>query len=156
MGQKVAVGLSTFMTVLLLLGHVTVSAREIGGDRVTDCMTCAERVNNCVRELSVYARGLEFRMDEVVKQRDLLVQEISAMEEEHSRFLESLSPEEKQKFSQRISIMEQERNRIQIHLREMDRQLEAAELDPWRIGQEVDGIGASVYMWTRQYSLMDY
>jgi len=142
------------MTVLMLLGDVAVSAIEVGEELITECLTCAERANHCVREMSVYSRSLEFRTEEALKQRDLLIDEIRSMEAEHEKFLESLSPAEREKFSKRIRIMDQERQHIWRHLREMDRQFKDTEPDAWRIGQEVDGIGASIFMWTRQYGLL--
>lgn len=154
MGPRIAIGLSACMTVLMLMGNVAVSAIEVGEELIIECLTCAERANNSVREMSVYSRGLEFHTEEALKQRNLLIREIRAMEEEHAKFLESLSPAEKETFSKRIGIMEQERRRIWRHLREMDRQFRATEPDAWRIGQEADGIGACIFMWTRQYGLL--
>lgn len=118
------------------------------------CTRSAERVRTQAREMAQAARGGGFNKQEFRQQHQQLQNAIQNMQEEHNRFVQGLTEEQKGDMQERIRKMEQSRERVREHLQQMDQELEQDNPNRKHIAEHAREMEKAVKEWQKQYRHM--
>jgi chromosome segregation ATPase len=95
------------------------------------------------------ANNPEFR-----EQHQRLREEIRTMQQEHDRFMQALSEEQRAAMQDRIRKMDQARERLHTQLQGMDQELNQANPDPKRLETQTREMERATREWQKQYRSM--
>lgn len=118
------------------------------------CTQTANRVSTQARQMAQTAKGGGVNNPAFRRQHEQLRNGIRTMQEEHNRFMQGLSGEQRAAMQERIRKMEQQQERLQSRLQALDQELAKSEPDRKRIENQAREMEKAMKEWQKQYREM--
>ncbi len=122
-------------------------------NQIRNCDQTADGVRKQARKMS-QAGGEKFNAGEAKQQQAKIREGVRAMEQEHERLMNGLDPAQQQALQERIRNMNQHREKINMELRNMDRELGAPNPDAKRVAERAQEMERVMNNWRKEYKAL--
>ena len=131
--------------------HTTAQQR----DHIRSCSKTADRVRTHAREMNRNINRRNYSLDKSRQGLNQLQKEYRTMQENHERFMKSLSTEQQEQIREQIRNMHQEREHANSYLQEMQNELNKSAPDRNKIAERSRNMEQAMKNWQMQYHLID-
>ena len=115
------------------------------------CAQSADRVRTQARDMAKAAKGGGVNNEEFRQQHAQLRNDIQTMQQEHDRFAQGLSGEQRLAAQDRIREMDQTRDHILAQSQQMDQEMSRANPNAQRVATQAREMEKAVKEWQKQY-----
>jgi DNA repair exonuclease SbcCD ATPase subunit len=119
-------------------------------DQYRTCTQSADRVRTQACDMAQAAKG-GVNNEKFRQQHAQLRSEVQTMQQEHDRFMQGLSEEQRAALHDRIRKMDRVRDRVNTRLQEMDQELSQANPDTKRVARRAREVEKATNEWQKQY-----
>jgi len=120
-------------------------------DQYRTSTQASDRVRTQARDMAKAAKGGGVNNEQFRQQHAQLRNEIQTMQQEHDRFAQGLSDEQRAAVQDRIRRMDQARDRVHTQSQQMDQEMSQANPDAQRIATQAREMGKAMKDWQKQY-----
>jgi len=115
------------------------------------CTQSAVRVRTQARDMAKAAKGGGVNNEQFRQEHAQLRNEIQTMQQEHDRFAQGLSEDQRASLQDRIRKMDQARDRVHTQSQQMDQEMTQANPDAKRIATQAREMEKAMKEWQKQY-----
>jgi len=120
-------------------------------DQYRTSTQAADRVRTQARDMAKAAKGGGVNNEEFRQQHTQLRNEIQTMQQEHDRFAQGLSEDQRASLQDRIRRMDQARDRVHTQSQQMDQEMTQANPDGKRVATQAREMEKAMNEWQKQY-----
>ena len=120
-------------------------------DQYRTSTQAADRVRTQARDMAKAAKGGGVNNEEFRQQHAQLRNEIQTMQQEHDRFAQGLSEEQRAAVQDRLRKMDQARDRVRTQSQQMDQEMSQANPDTQRMAAQAREMEKAMKEWQKQY-----
>lgn len=114
-------------------------------------MQSMDRLRTRIRNMERMVKGPEINKDQIREEQERLRNEIRSMEQEHLRFMEGLSAEQKMQIHHRLREMDQIRERINAHGQAMEGEVNRSNPELKEIAERVAEMEREINEWKKKF-----
>ena len=133
--------------------HIQANVQQREQARV--CMQLADSACLQAQNMVQATKGRNFDIDNAKWERDRLHNSKQLMQQEHNRFMQGLTEDQKAQLQERISNMIQEQNRLNQNFDEMSNEFKNSSPDRNRIAEQAKEIERAMNNWRNQYQIIN-
>lgn len=134
--------------------RLRVHATDQQRDQYRTCDQSMDRIRQQARDMSHAAAGKQFQTEKLRKDREQMREQMQAMEQEHHRFMEGLTPEQKTAVEARHRNMEQIHQRLNHRLQEIDQELAKSNPDAKHVREQARAVEREMELMRKQHREM--
>jgi hypothetical protein len=123
-------------------------------DQYRICTQSVNRGRTQARNMVQFANGSGFIVEQARQRRDQLRNEIRTMQQEHDRFMQRLSDDERAAMQDRVRKMDQARDRVNLSIQAMNEGFKQVNPDQQHIAKQARKIEKAMKEWQKQYHKM--
>ena len=128
-----------------------IHATDQQGNQYRTSTQAADRVRTQARDMAKAAKGGGVNNEEFRQQHAQLRNDIQTMQQEHDRFAQGLSEEQRAAVQDRIRRMDQARDRLHTQSQQMDQEMSQANPDAQHIATQAREMEKAMKEWQKQY-----
>jgi len=133
--------------------HIQANVQQREQARI--CMQLADSACLQAQNMVQATKGRNFDIDNAKWERDRLHNSKQLMQEEHNRFMQGLTSDQKAQMQERISNMIQEQNRLTECINTINKEFENPDPNRERIAQQAKEIERAMNNWRNQYQIIN-
>lgn len=128
-----------------------IHATDQQGNQYRTSTQAADRVRTQARDMAKAAKGGGVKNEEFRQQHAQLRNDIQTMQQDHDRFAQGLSEEQRAAVQDRIRRMDQARDRLHTQSQQMDQEMSRANPDAQHIATQAREMEKAMKEWQKQY-----